>query len=142
MLRTYASSRSALRFRRSSARRHIEPVAVDALLAMAGPMAAESSDAGSVTSRRAVLEAMGLRVKIDRTRPGPGLDPGISRNSLAVNITAQTLLGLGVRRGRWHESRRFPLLSWQHTRSQLANALRADPDADVTGLLGCLDLRT
>jgi DNA invertase Pin-like site-specific DNA recombinase len=58
-----------------TARRHLRPVAVDALVAMAGPMAEQSWDAASVTSQRAVLEAMGVRVVINRTRPGPGFDP-------------------------------------------------------------------
>jgi len=56
-------------------RRHLKPIAADALAAMAGPMAAEAWDAASVTTRRAVLDAVGLRVKINRTRPGPGFDP-------------------------------------------------------------------
>lgn len=48
---------------------------LDALRPLAGPAARERWDEMGVSQRRAVLEALGLRVLIDRTRPGPGFDP-------------------------------------------------------------------
>lgn len=48
---------------------------VEALLPLAGPEAAQRWGAMGVAARRAVLDALGVRVVIDRTRPGPGFDP-------------------------------------------------------------------
>ncbi|WP_448385875.1 recombinase family protein [Mycolicibacterium sp. XJ1904] len=48
---------------------------IDALRPLAGPQAGERWDDMTVAQRRAVLGALGLRVVIDRTRPGPGFDP-------------------------------------------------------------------
>lgn len=50
-------------------------VDVDTLQQLAGPEAEHRWDRMSVAQRRAVLESLGLRVVIDRTRPGPGFDP-------------------------------------------------------------------
>ncbi|MGV0767610.1 recombinase family protein [Mycolicibacterium sp. XJ647] len=48
---------------------------LDALRPLAGPTAQERWDELTVAQRRAVLETLGIRVIIDRTRPGPGFDP-------------------------------------------------------------------
>lgn len=48
---------------------------LDALRPLAGPKAGELWDEMGVAQRRAVLEALGVRVIIDRARPGPGFDP-------------------------------------------------------------------
>lgn len=48
---------------------------LDALRPLAGPKAQERWDEMSVAQRRAVIETLGIRVLIDRTRPGPGFDP-------------------------------------------------------------------
>lgn len=48
---------------------------LDALRPLAGPQASQRWDGMAVAQRRAVLAALGLRVVIDRTRPGPGFDP-------------------------------------------------------------------
>ncbi|UUO04306.1 hypothetical protein M4D79_14170 [Mycolicibacterium novocastrense] len=48
---------------------------LEALRPLAGPTAHERWEAMSVAQRRAVVEALGIRVLIDRTRPGPGFDP-------------------------------------------------------------------
>ena len=47
----------------------------DALRPLAGPAARERWDEMTVSQRRAVVAALGVRVIIDRTRPGPGFDP-------------------------------------------------------------------
>ncbi|MCV7219840.1 recombinase family protein [Mycolicibacterium elephantis] len=48
---------------------------LDSLRPLASPTAQERWDEMTVAQRRAVLEALGIRVIIDRTRPGPGFDP-------------------------------------------------------------------
>lgn len=48
---------------------------LDAIRPLAGPEARQRWDELEVAQRRALLEALGLRVIIDRTRPGPGFDP-------------------------------------------------------------------
>ena len=48
---------------------------LDALRPLAGPTARERWDEMTVSQRRAVVAALGVRVIIDRTRPGPGFDP-------------------------------------------------------------------
>lgn len=48
---------------------------ISALRPLAGPTASDYWDSISVPQRRAVLEALGIRVIIDRTRRGPGFDP-------------------------------------------------------------------
>lgn len=48
---------------------------LDALRPLAGPAAREYWDEMTMAQRRAVLEALGMRVVIQRTRPGPGFDP-------------------------------------------------------------------
>ncbi|MCV7057275.1 recombinase family protein [Mycolicibacterium gilvum] len=48
---------------------------LDAIRPLAGPAARERWDEMTVAQRRAVIEALGIRVLIDRTRPGPGFDP-------------------------------------------------------------------
>lgn len=48
---------------------------LDVLRPLAGPTARERWDEMTVAQRRAVVEALGIRVLIDRTRPGPGFDP-------------------------------------------------------------------
>lgn len=52
---------------------------VDVLRPLAGPEAAQRWDGMEMSQRRAVLEALGLRVIIDRTRRGPGFDPSSVR---------------------------------------------------------------
>lgn len=52
---------------------------LDALRPLAGPHARERWDEMEMSQRRAVLEALGVRVIIDRTRPGPGFDPASVR---------------------------------------------------------------
>lgn len=48
---------------------------LDTLRPLAGPTARERWDGMAVSQRRAVLQALGIRVIIERTRPGPGFDP-------------------------------------------------------------------
>lgn len=48
---------------------------LEAIRPLAGPAARERWADMAVAQRRAVLAALGLRVIIDRTRPGPGFDP-------------------------------------------------------------------
>jgi site-specific DNA recombinase len=48
---------------------------LDALRPLAGPTARENWDDMEVSQRRAVLEALGIKVIVDRTRRGPGFDP-------------------------------------------------------------------
>lgn len=48
---------------------------LEAIRPLAEPAARENWDAMQVAQRRAILQAMGLRVIIDRTRPGPGFRP-------------------------------------------------------------------
>jgi DNA invertase Pin-like site-specific DNA recombinase len=50
-----------------------------ALAEIAGPQAAERWDALTVTGRRAVLEALGIRVELLPGRKGPGFDPSSVR---------------------------------------------------------------
>ncbi|QRZ09954.1 recombinase family protein [Mycolicibacterium austroafricanum] len=46
-----------------------------AIRPLAGPTARERWDEMTVSQRRAVVETLGLRVIVERTRPGPGFDP-------------------------------------------------------------------
>lgn len=56
--------------------RHSRARDLDTLLALAGPKAEDVWDGLSVTQKRTVLEAIGMRVIIDRVkRRGPGFDP-------------------------------------------------------------------
>lgn len=58
--------------------RHADSVVsldLDALRPLAGPEARQRWDDMTVSQRRAVIEALGIRVLINRTRPGPGFDP-------------------------------------------------------------------
>lgn len=48
---------------------------IDAIRPLAGPTAQQRWDAMTIATRRAVVETLGIRVLIDRTRPGPGFDP-------------------------------------------------------------------
>lgn len=48
---------------------------VEAIRPLAGPAAQQRWDQMAVSQRRAVLEALGIRVVINPTRPGPGFDP-------------------------------------------------------------------
>ncbi|WP_018599656.1 recombinase family protein [Mycobacterium sp. 155] len=48
---------------------------IDAIRPLSGPAARESWDAMTVAQRRAVLEALGVRVVINPTRRGPGFNP-------------------------------------------------------------------
>lgn len=52
---------------------------LDLLRELAGPHARERWGELKVAQRRALLEAMRVRVVIDRTRPGPGFDPASVR---------------------------------------------------------------
>lgn len=52
---------------------------LDALRPLAGPQAGQLWDDMAVAQRRAVLGTLGLRVVIERTRPGPGFDPASVR---------------------------------------------------------------
>lgn len=47
---------------------------LDTLRPLAGPMARERWDEMTISQKRAVVETLGMRVLIDRTRPGPGFD--------------------------------------------------------------------
>lgn len=58
--------------------RHSESVVsldLDALRPLAGPQARDRWDEMTVAQRRAVLQTIGIRVVIERTRPGPGFRP-------------------------------------------------------------------
>lgn len=52
---------------------------LDALRPLAGPSAQERWDEMTVSQRRAVVETLGIRVLIERTRPGPGFNPASVR---------------------------------------------------------------
>ncbi|BDB42843.1 MULTISPECIES: recombinase family protein [Mycobacterium] len=52
---------------------------ISAVQPLAGPRARERWDEMAVSQRRAILQALRLRVIIDRTRPGPGFDPSSVR---------------------------------------------------------------
>ncbi|MDR3659279.1 MAG: recombinase family protein [Mycobacterium sp.] len=59
-------------------RRHGDSVVsldIEALRPLAGPKARQRWDEMNVAQRRAILEAFGIRVIVNRTRPGPGFDP-------------------------------------------------------------------
>lgn len=57
-------------------RRHASTVPLDSIADLAGPKAAQRWEAMPLTRRRALLQALGLAVVIDRvTRRGPGFDP-------------------------------------------------------------------
>ncbi|MCB9441595.1 MAG: recombinase family protein [Mycolicibacterium sp.] len=62
--------------RRSESVVHMD---LDAVRPLAGPTARECWDGMTLAQRRAVLETLGIRVIIDRTRPGPGFDPASVR---------------------------------------------------------------
>ena len=48
---------------------------LDALRPLAGPQSGQRWDEMAVSQRRAVLSTLGVRIVIERTRPGPGFDP-------------------------------------------------------------------
>jgi site-specific DNA recombinase len=53
----------------------VVPLDIEALRPLAGPAAHERWNEMTVSQRRAVVETLGIRVVIDRTRPGPGFNP-------------------------------------------------------------------
>lgn len=53
----------------------VRAVPAGVLAELAGPAAEAAWTAAPVSTRRAVLEALGMRVRIMPTRPGPGFDP-------------------------------------------------------------------
>ncbi len=59
----------------------VRAVPAGVLAELAGPAAEAAWEAAPVSTRRAVLEALGMRVRILPTRPGPGFDP----DSVAVD---------------------------------------------------------